>query len=89
MHPASHAAADQAVRRPLFRGSLLGMLVSVAIHVTILLIAASILVSGPAGSGPGENEGVELAVLTDAELTEMTEQAQSSPVSSADLAASA
>jgi len=82
-----NAAIDQGLEAPSLRGmirrwveraSVLGWVISVALHALLLLLAASILLDRPGGTGRSAGE-VELAIVTQQELSQMQREALSAP----------
>lgn len=64
------------IRRRIERASVLGWVVSLTLHSLLLLVAASILLDRPSGIGKAPGE-VELAVITQQELSQMQAEALS------------
>lgn len=75
--------------RWLLRGSTIGLVISLLVHVVVLTIAALVHLAGPPGRGLDRGDGeFQMAVMTDAELAELMAEevsAESPPLDQAEL----
>lgn len=82
-----HARAHEGGRPEVRRAPALGIVASIIVHMLFLILAAFILLDRPGGGGAGGDE-IELAIVTDAELTQMQSDALQESLPEIDAASS-